>query len=142
MTFNTTEAMFGVMFSNPTVVNSTDNVDMSTEVVVLISILAGLCSLVTIVGNVVVILSFYVNKTLRNFSNYLILSLAISDLTIGLFSMNVFTTYNVSGSWILGSVMCKAWLTVDYTASNASVMNLLVICVDRYVCFSFFPFKV
>ena len=49
------------------------------------------------------------------------------------FSMNVFTTYNVHQKWILGSAMCKAWLSVDYTASNASVMNLPVICVDRYL---------
>ena len=32
--------------------------------------------------------------------------------------------------------MCKLWLVVDYTASNSSVMNLLVICVDRLVWFS------
>ena len=49
------------------------------------------------------------------------------------FSMNVFTTYNVYQKWILGSAMCKAWLSVDYTANNASVMNLPVICVDRYL---------
>ncbi|XP_018671486.2 muscarinic acetylcholine receptor M2-like [Ciona intestinalis] len=103
------------------------------QMVLLICILAGACSLLTIVGNVVVIVSFFINKSLRNFSNYLILSLAISDLTIGAFSMNVYTTYNVKNEWILGEVMCKAWLAVDYTASNASVMNLLVICVDRYL---------
>ena len=104
----------------------------SSEVVLLISIAAGMCSLVTVLGNTIVIMSFCINKSLRNFSNYMILSLALSDLTIGAFSMNVFTTYNVNQKWILGSAMCKAWLSVDYTASNASVMNLLVICVDRY----------
>ena len=103
----------------------------SQEVILLISFTAGICSLVTVLGNTVVIMSFWINKSLRNFSNYLILSLALSDLTIGAFSMNVFTTYNVHQKWILGSAMCKAWLSVDYTASNASVMNLLVICVDR-----------
>ena len=111
----------------------------SPEVVLLISIAAGICSLVTVLGNAVVIISFLINKTLRNFSNCMILSLAFSDLTIGMFSMNVFTTYNVSKKWILGSAMCKAWLSVDYTASNASIMNLLVICVDRlaspFLCF-------
>ncbi|XP_076824604.1 muscarinic acetylcholine receptor M1-like [Clavelina lepadiformis] len=101
--------------------------------VLLISIAAGFCSFITVVGNAVVILSFLVNKSLRNFSNYLILSLAVSDITIGAFSMNVFTTNNVHNRWILGESMCKAWLSVDYTASNASSMNLLVICIDRYL---------
>ena len=105
----------------------------SSEVILMISLAAGICSLVTVVGNTVVIISFFINKSLRNFSNYMILSLALSDLTIGAFSMNVFTTYNVNKKWILGPAMCKAWLSVDYTASNASVMNLLVICVDRLV---------
>ena len=59
-------------------------------------------------------MSFWINKSLRNFSNYLILSLALSDLTIVAFSMNIFTTYNVYEKWILGSAMCKAWLSVDY----------------------------
>nr|CAB3230737.1 muscarinic acetylcholine receptor M3-like [Phallusia mammillata] len=105
----------------------------SLEVVILMCVSAGICSFLTIAGNAVVILSFVINKNLRNFSNYLILSLAVSDFTIGAFSMNVFTTYTVNNSWTLGTVMCKAWLTVDYTASNASVMNLLVICFDRYL---------
>ena len=109
-----------------------NNTSYSPEVILLISVFAGSASLLTVVGNVVVILSFIINKTLRNFSNYMILSLALSDLTIGAFSMNVYTTYNVRKKWILGPEMCKAWLSVDYTASNASVMNLLVICVDRF----------
>ena len=34
--------------------------------------------------------------------------------------------------WRLGRVVCDAWLSVDYLASNASVYNLVVISVDRY----------
>ena len=47
--------------------------------------------------------------------------------------MNVFWVYNINEKWTMGDFMCKLWLVVDYTASNSSVMNLLVICVDRLV---------
>lgn len=51
--------------------------------IVLISIAVGLLSLVTVVGNLLVLISFKVEKRLQTVSNYYILSLAVADLTIG-----------------------------------------------------------
>ncbi|XP_015230089.1 muscarinic acetylcholine receptor M3 [Cyprinodon tularosa] len=100
--------------------------------VVLIVLLTGTLSLVTIIGNILVVVSFKVNRQLKTVNNYFLLSLAVADLIIGVISMNLYTVYLIMGYWALGTWACDLWLTVDYVASNASVMNLLVISFDRY----------
>ena len=50
---------------------------------VLFGLLAAATSLVTIGGNLIVILSFIIERTIRQPSNYFIASLAVSDLLIG-----------------------------------------------------------
>ncbi len=121
----------------------------------LIGLSAGLLSCVTITGNLVsspgmekvvadalvmdlilvlqmVMISFKMDKQLQTISNYFLFSLAVADTIIGSISMPLFTLYILQQSWTLGRTVCDAWLSVDYLASNASVLNLLIISFDRY----------
>nr|XP_039259980.1 muscarinic acetylcholine receptor M3-like [Styela clava] len=117
---SSTATTYGLLFS------------ASLPEIIAICISSGTASLITVAGNVLVIASFAINKSLRIVNNYLILSLAAADLLIGTISMNLFTISIVHGEWRLGAAVCDFWLTLDYVASNASVMNLFIICLDRY----------
>ncbi|XP_061089998.1 muscarinic acetylcholine receptor M1-like [Conger conger] len=123
------------------VMNTTKNTDTiklyplgghSVLEIVVIILITGPLSLVTIIGNLLVMISFRVNCHLRTVNNYFLLSLAVADLILGAISMNLYTTYIIMGRWILGNLACDIWLAIDYVASNASVMNLLVISFDRF----------
>lgn len=86
----------------------------------------------TVVGNFLVIWSYKINRKLRSINNMLLVSLAVSDLVIGLVSMNLYPYLIINGEWGLGPHVCTLWLCIDYTLSMASVVNLCLICFDRY----------
>jgi len=98
-----------------------------------ICIVAAILSIITAGGNLLVVVSYRTDRHLQTVSNYFLLSLSVADFTIGAISMPLYTTYLVLGYWPLGPVFCDVWLSLDYTMSNASVANLLVISFDRYM---------
>lgn len=113
-------------------VEETKSSSFGIVVLVLFSIGAGLLSVLTAGGNLMVMISFRMDKQLQTVSNYFLLSLAIADVSIGFISMPLFTMYVLMGYWTLGPIICDTWLAMDYLMSNASVLNLLIISFDRY----------
>ncbi|XP_054273091.1 muscarinic acetylcholine receptor DM1 isoform X2 [Macrosteles quadrilineatus] len=100
--------------------------------IIFIAITASFLSIITVVGNSMVMISFKIDKQLQTISNYFLFSLAVADFAIGLISMPLFTVSTLLGYWPLGPHVCDTWLALDYLASNASVLNLLIISFDRY----------
>ncbi|XP_058065757.1 muscarinic acetylcholine receptor DM1 [Anopheles bellator] len=100
--------------------------------IIILGIIATALSILTVAGNVMVMISFKIDKQLQTISNYFLFSLAIADFAIGLISMPLFSVTTLLGYWPLGPHICDTWLALDYLASNASVLNLLIISFDRY----------
>ncbi|ESN90832.1 hypothetical protein HELRODRAFT_90727, partial [Helobdella robusta] len=100
---------------------------------ILLGSLATCTSLITVLGNIIVILSFIIDRTIRQPTNYFIASLAVSDLIIGSVSMPFYTQYLLAGeSWVLGPNMCDLWLSIDYTVCLASIYTVFCITIDRF----------
>uniref|UniRef100_A0A8C5ML83 G-protein coupled receptors family 1 profile domain-containing protein n=1 Tax=Leptobrachium leishanense TaxID=445787 RepID=A0A8C5ML83_9ANUR len=105
----------------------------SEGVAILIIVLITFLIFLTVSGNILVMLAFIVDKRLRTQSNFFLLNLAICDFYIGAFSTPLYLPYLINGKWMLGSIVCKLWLTIDYTMCAASVFNIVLISYDRFL---------
>jgi hypothetical protein len=86
-----------------------------------------------IVGNGLVISSWFVDERIRTPSNALLVSLAVPDIILWTFSAPLrLDTIIRDGNWLHGRFMCKAEMTAAYLLTFVSSGHLVLIAVDRY----------
>ncbi|KYQ50416.1 5-hydroxytryptamine receptor 1 [Trachymyrmex zeteki] len=85
----------------------------------------------TVAGNATIFFIIIYFKRFRR-SNYLVISLAVSDLLVGLIVMPPAIIYQVSGDWYFGSISCHIWLSADVLNCTASIFNLCMVSIDRF----------
>ncbi|XP_035213761.1 probable G-protein coupled receptor No9 [Stegodyphus dumicola] len=98
-----------------------------------IIVILGFINAVVIVGNLLVVMAVFASAKLRTVTNFLIVSLAISDLLVGLAVLPYSITLEVLELWIFGELWCQMWLAVDVWLCTASILNLCAISIDRYL---------
>uniref|UniRef100_A0A4W6F2S1 G-protein coupled receptors family 1 profile domain-containing protein n=1 Tax=Lates calcarifer TaxID=8187 RepID=A0A4W6F2S1_LATCA len=96
------------------------------------NIFLGSLSVVTVCGNLLVIISITYFKQLHTPTNYLILSLAVADLLVGVLDFPFSMEFTVSSCLYYEDIFCKVRGYFDVTLSVASILNLCCISIDRY----------
>lgn len=91
-------------------------------------------AITTLLGNLSVCLTVLLNRNLHTFTSYLVASLACSDLMVATFSLpfRIHQTLN-NTNWCLGKDACLFWIWADLFCCCASIGNLALISVDRFL---------
>ena len=97
---------------------------------VLVAFIECLLAILTIGGNLFVMLAFFTDEKIhKKTSNYFLLNLSASDLLVGI-SMVVNLSWWITVDWVLGETICKVYMVIDYLAVFVSVITVIAISVD------------
>ncbi|XP_036444150.1 5-hydroxytryptamine (serotonin) receptor 1A b [Colossoma macropomum] len=119
----------GFYYQNDTVAVSA-KVPLSYQVST--SLLIGALILCSVFGNACVVAAIALERSLQNVANYLIGSLAITDLMVSVLVLPMACLYQVLDKWTLGQVTCDIFISLDILCCTSSILHLCAIALDRY----------
>ncbi|XP_051915766.1 5-hydroxytryptamine receptor 6 [Hippocampus zosterae] len=99
----------------------------------LLAFLLTVIILITVCGNVLLIVLVFAHRSLRCTSNCFLVSLFLSDLMVALVVMPPAMLNVLCGAWVLWPAFCPVWLSFDVMCCSASILNLCMISLDRYL---------
>lgn len=106
---------------------------------ILYTVFLVLIMLATIFGNLLVISAVYLYHRLRRMTNFFIISLAVSDLCVALGHLPLRIDNSVHNNhWCFDKeegdfTTCAYWVVMDTVFSSASMCNLVIISIDRFL---------
>ncbi|KAM4559197.1 trace amine-associated receptor 13c-like [Odontesthes bonariensis] len=127
------EMQDGVELCFPHLSNSSCKKPVSSlSELVLLQVVLSSISVLTVMLNLLVIISVSHYRQLHTPTNILLLSLAVSDFLVGLLSMPA-GIIRATTCWFLGDFMCFLFNYLSYIITSASVGDMVLISIDRYV---------
>ncbi|XP_019739034.1 5-hydroxytryptamine (serotonin) receptor 1A b [Hippocampus comes] len=93
-----------------------------------------LCALIlcAIFGNACVVAAVALERSLQNVANFLIGSLAVTDLMVSVLVLPMAALYQVLNRWTLGQISCDIFISLDVLCCTSSILHLCAIALDRY----------
>ncbi|XP_065112700.1 trace amine-associated receptor 3-like [Paramisgurnus dabryanus] len=129
MSFNETE---NILLCYPLHPDSCPRAHRHTGVKVTMYAFISLMILMTVFGNLLIIISISHFKQLQSPTHLLVQSLAVCDCLMGSLVMPYSMVRSVEGCWFLGDVICKVHSSLDVTFCFSSLIHLSLISIDRY----------
>ncbi|XP_061586016.1 5-hydroxytryptamine (serotonin) receptor 1A a [Cololabis saira] len=106
--------------------------DLMLSYQIITSLFLGALILCSIVGNACVVAAIALERSLQNVANYLIGSLAVTDLMVSVLVLPMAALYQVLNKWTLGQGICDLFISLDVLCCTSSILHLCVIALDRY----------
>lgn len=101
---------------------------------ILIAVAIVVFFFVAVVGNISVIIVIYKDHHLsKHKQNLYLLSMSVADALIMIFVVPFSLTDTLTGEWPFGQVYCNIYRALDVLLCTASIWNILIIGLDRYV---------
>lgn len=106
--------------------------DLTLSYQIITSLLLGALILCSIFGNACVVAAIALERSLQNVANYLIGSLAVTDLMVSVLVLPMAALYQVLNKWTLGQEICDLFISLDVLCCTSSILHLCAIALDRY----------
>ncbi|XP_061736463.1 alpha-2A adrenergic receptor isoform X2 [Nerophis ophidion] len=105
---------------------------LSLHISLPLSVLVGVMILLTVFGNVLVVIAVFTSRALRAPQNLFLVSLASADILVATLVMPFSLANELMGYWYFGEVWCEIYLALDVLFCTASIAHLCAISLDRY----------
>ncbi|XP_049908558.1 alpha-2B adrenergic receptor [Epinephelus moara] len=92
--------------------------------------------ILTIVGNILVIIAVLTSRSLRGAQNLFLVSLAAADILVATLIIPFSLANELQGYWAFSSIWCEIYLALDVLFCTSSIVHLCAIALDRYLSIS------
>ncbi|OCT57337.1 5-hydroxytryptamine receptor 1A-like [Xenopus laevis] len=112
--------------------NATELEEVALSYQIVTSLFLGTLILCAIFGNACVVAAIALERSLQTVANYLIGSLAVTDLMVSVLVLPMAAQNQVLNKWTLGQVTCDIFISLDVLCCTSSILHLCAIALDRY----------